>query len=326
MVASSVHGCSRASAAATETVTPASVFANASRIVVFAASSASRSAVSVSWLDRDHRGGVSRNRVAALAPVQRDEAERRLRVRLTQRTPEDLDRIRAAERDARSRVPALTAGNGDGQRHGVGRGSVARSVDSHPCVRAARAADREPAVLLAVEVDEDRARDQLGVERICAFEPDLLGHRHQQLERAVRQRPVLDQRHHRRDRDAIVCAERGPVSLQPFAVADEHDAPLGRVVRAGGVPLAHHVEVPLEGHGRRRLASRSRRHADDQVSPLVLLKIEAVQVRPGANVLDDRLLCARRSRDPRQRSEVIPERAGLEIVEYRYRSRHHRSR
>ena len=210
-------------------------------------------------------------------------------------------------------MPALTPGDRDGQRHGVGEAASRAGVD-HPSVRAAGAADREPAILLAVEVDEDRARDELGVERVGAFEPDLLGHRHQQLERAVRQRLVLDQRHHRRNRNAIVRAEVVPSAFSQSPSRTSTMRPSAGSFGLEGHALAHHVEMPLEGHDRRRLAS-GRRHPDDQISPLVLLNIEAVQVRPGADVLDDRLLCARRARDPRQRSEVIPERAGLEFVE-----------
>ena len=49
--------------------------------------------------DGDDRCGVARDRVPALAAVERDEAERRNGVRLAERTPEHLDRVRAAERD-----------------------------------------------------------------------------------------------------------------------------------------------------------------------------------------------------------------------------------
>ena len=106
------------------------------------------------------------------------------------------------------------------------------------------------------------------------------------------QRLVLDQRHHRRDRDAVVCAERRPVRFQPLAVADERDASLGRVVLARRVPLADHVQVALERHGGRRLTSRGRRDANHDVSPGVLLELEPVLFGPRANVLDHRLLGA----------------------------------
>ena len=322
VVASSVHGCSPVSAGETETVTPASVFANASRIVVARRLERLANRALAPGLDRDHRGCVARDRVSALASVQRDEPEGRLRMRLAQRATEDLDRIRAAQCDARARVSALAAGDRDGQRYGLGSGILARSGDPHPRVRASGATDRQPTVLLAVEVDEDRARDELRVERIRAFEPDFLRHRHQQLERPVGQRFVLDQRHHRRDRDPVVGAEGRPVGLQPLAVANERDASLGRVVRARGVTLADHVQMALERHGGRRLAPWCRRNPDHEVSAGVLHELEAVLLDPRANVLDHRLLGARRARDLRQRLEVSPERARLEPCQHGCLGRH----
>ena len=68
--------------------------------------------------------------------------------------------------------------------------------------------------------------------RALARPTDLLVDRHQQLQRAVRQRLVLGQRHHRRDADAVVGAERRPVGGQPVAVADKRDPALGRIVGA----------------------------------------------------------------------------------------------
>ena len=137
-----------------------------------------------------------------------------------------------------------------------------------------------------------RPVDERPVEGVRALEPDLLGDRHQQLERPVRQRPVFGERHHRGDRDAVVGAERRAVRLQPVAVADERDPPLGRVVGARRLALADHVEVALERDDRGALASRRRRDAQDEVAAGVLVELEAVLGRPGAHVLDHRLLVA----------------------------------
>ena len=159
-----------------------------------------------------------------------------------------------------------------------GGARVARCVDPDPRVGAARAPDRQDAVLLAVEVDQRRAGEQRSVEGVGALQPDLLGNRHQQLERAVGNRLVLDQRHHRGDCDAVVGAERRPLGLQPVAVADERDPPLGRIVRARRVALAHHVQMALEHHDGRRLASRRPGHTDDEVATGVLLELEPLPV------------------------------------------------
>src|SRR3712207_8019631 len=44
---------------------------------------------------------------------------------------------------------------------------------------------------------------------------------HQQLERPMRQRFVVGERHHRRDRDAVVGSERRAVRSQPLAVTQQ---------------------------------------------------------------------------------------------------------
>src|SRR4029079_1599469 len=98
----------------------------------------------------------------------------------------------------------------------------------------------------------------------------------------------------------------------PLAVADEDDPPLGGVVRARGVTLADDVEVPLERDGRRVLPSRCRGDLDHEVATLVLPELEPVLLRPAADVLDHRLLVARRPREARQRLEMPPEARGLE--------------
>ena len=255
---------------------------------------------------------VARNGVAALAAGERDKPERDRLQGLAESPPENLHRIRAAERDAHPGVTSLPAADRDGERHGALGGRRPLAVDVDPRVRAARAPDGELPVLLAVQVDEDRAGHERGVERVRPFETDLLGHRHEELERPVRKRLVLDERHHRRDRDAVVRAERRPVRGQPVAVADELDASLRRVVRARGVAFANDVQVPLKRYGRSRLPPGSRGDAYDEVPPGILNELEAVLLGPRADVLDRRLLMPRRARDPRQRLEVPPERAGLE--------------
>ena len=125
-------------------------------------------------------------------------------------------------------------------------------------------------------------------------------------------RLVLDERHHRGDRDPVVRAEGRPVRGQPLTVADEHDPALGGVVRARRVTLAHHVEVPLERDGGRALAALRRGDVDHEVPALVLAKLEPVLPRPLTDVVDHGLLVARRPSDARQRLEVPPEGAGLE--------------
>ena len=125
-------------------------------------------------------------------------------------------------------------------------------------------------------------------------------------------RLVLDERHHRGDRDAVVGAESGAVGRQPVAVTEQRDPALGRIVRARGVTLAHHVQVALEDEVGRRLPTRGRRNADDKVAPRVLLELVPVATRPRADVLDHGLLGPRGTGNSSQRPEMRPERLWLQ--------------
>jgi hypothetical protein len=216
--------------------------------------------------------------------------------------------------DVDTGVPAEPAADGHRQRHRALVTRLPRLLDPDLGVGAARGADSQLAVLLAVQVEENRAAHEQGVEpgRTLAWAADLLVHRHQQLERSVRQRRVLGERQHRRDPDAVVGAERRPVGGQPITLAHEDDPALGGIVWTVGPTLAHHVEMPLQYENRRRLATCGGRNAHHEVPGSVLARRETAVGRPGAYVLDHLLLVTRRPPDPGQRLEVPPAPGRLE--------------
>ena len=241
--------------------------------------------------DDDHRRRVARDRVAARAAVERGDPDLG---RHAERSREDLDRVRAAGRDVAAGVPAAAAAHRDAERDVAGPGRLARPVQAQDRVDAARAADRERRVLLAVEVEQHAAADQLRFELGGAGHADLLRDGHQQLERPVRSALVLGEREHRRDRDAVVGAERRALGAQPVTVADDVDPPRARVVRAVRIALADDVEVALEGHGRRGLAARRGGHVDDEVAGAVAPGLEPALLGPRDHVRDGPLLLVRR--------------------------------
>ena len=100
----------------------------------------------------------------------------------------------------------------------------------------------------------------------------------------MRQRRIVDQRHHRRDRDTVVGTQRGAVRRQPLAVPRQFDPAHTRVVRTVRAPLADHVEMALEDHDRCRPAPVSCGHIDHEVAGIVLPRDAAVPAGPGADV------------------------------------------
>ena len=145
------------------------------------------------------------------------------------------------------------------QRHRGRLTALARRLHADGGIGAARRAHGQLAVLLAVEVQQRRPGDERRVEpaRADALAADLLSHRHQQLERPVRQRRVLGQRHHRRDADSVVRAERRPVGGQPVAIAQRvRSCP--RPDRSG-CPAGAHTPCPGALGGSRSKRTRARR-------------------------------------------------------------------
>ena len=171
--------------------------------------------------------------------------------------------------DVAARVPATCAGELDAHTRVIRRHGSAGSGKPEEGVVAAGASHRQRVVARPVEVDEDAARHEQGVERLRTVQPLLLGHREQELERAVRDLGVVDDGHRRRDADAVVRPERRAVGRNPVVVDANADASLARVERARRIALAHHVEVCLEDDHRRVLAAGGRGHANDDVALVV---------------------------------------------------------
>jgi hypothetical protein len=148
-----------------------------------------------------------------MAALQGNEPKRHNRERLAKRALEHLDRVRVAVGDVDPGVSTETAADSHRQRHGVRAASLPRPLDPDRRVRAARRANGQLPVFLTVKVEQNRPTQKARVEpaRTLARATDLLVERHQQLQRSVRLQLVLGQRHHRRDADAVVRAERRPV-------------------------------------------------------------------------------------------------------------------
>ena len=91
---------------------------------------------------------------------------------------------------------------------------------------------------------------------------------------------VLDQSHHRGNRDTVVGTERGAVGRQPVTVAEEDDSSFGGIVRARRVALADHVQVTLEDEDGRGLPAGSRGNTYDEVASGVLLEFDIRARRP----------------------------------------------
>ena len=129
----------------------------------------------------------------------------------------------------------------------AGAGGPARQLAPGNRVHAARAADAERALLLAIEVEEVLGAEQPAGELGSAGEAAFLVDGEDELERAVGDVVALHDGQRRGHAHAVVGAQGGAVGLQPVAVADQPDGVGIEVVGRALVLLADHVQVALQG-------------------------------------------------------------------------------
>jgi len=182
-------------------------------------------------------------------------------------------------------------------------------------VPAPGASDGDRLVARSVQVEKQSSGDERRVEVLGSVEPLLLGHREEQLERAVRDLGVVRDGQRSRDPDAVVRSEGRPFRDDPVAVDDDIESSFARVVWAIRVTLAHHVQVCLEDDRGPALPPSRTRHLHDDIALVVNRRLEAALCCPAENVLPRFRLLLRRPRDQRQLREAGPDAGRLQTGE-----------
>ena len=216
--------------------------------------------------DRDECTGRARDCVSADAAVDAGDTERNGLVRSREHPSERFDGIRAPGGDVVARVPAQAAGELDEHDEAVGIHGLGGQRHAEEGVVAPGAADRELFVARPVEIDEQAPGDERAVEGVRTVEPLLLGHREQELERAVLDRAVFGDGERGSDAETVVGSERRPVRAHPVVLDAHVDPSLTGIERAVRVALADHVEMGLEDDAGGALATRRRGNAHDDVA------------------------------------------------------------
>ena len=159
--------------------------------------------------DDDRRQRLARDRVSAHAAVDAREPQRCGRFAAASTRPSALIALARPRGDVAARVPAPRAVERDREPDVHPSGSArARARRASERVSAAGAADRQRLVARAVEVEENAAVHERGIERLRAVEPLLLGDGEEELERAVLDPGVLGDGHRRGHADPVVGTER----------------------------------------------------------------------------------------------------------------------
>ena len=108
---------------------------------------------------------------------------------------------------------------------------------------------------------------------------------------------AVEQGHHHRDGNAVVCTQRRAVGGQLTAVLDQADAIALKVVRHVAVLLAHHIGMSLKKQGSLRFSARGCRPLNEQIVACIAHVFQRALTSKPLQIIRDALLVARTARN-----------------------------
>jgi len=124
-----------------------------------------------------------------------------------------------------------------------------RAVPAHIDIESACATHEKLAPFLGIQIEQQSAVLQPGLQSARATHAGFLAYRQQGFDRAMDQRPILENGQDQGDADAVVGIKRRLVGDQPAITTKRPNRVAGRIVRCSPVVLpillANHIEVSL---------------------------------------------------------------------------------
>ena len=226
---------------------------------------------------------------------------------------QQLEGVGAVPVNVNAGVPAAQAADGKAHKPVFIRDGGKPQVAGDGHIPAPGAADREHPLGFGIQVDQRPPLEEAGLQFFCAGQAGLLVHREEQFYCRAGQAFVFGERQPQGEGHPVVGAQRGLIRVDPVAVADDADGVPGEVVRRCGGLLAHHVQVPLDHHCRRRLSARCRRHGDQQVAGPVPAARKVFRAGPGLEPTGKGVLVFRAAGDAVDLPKDLQKPAGLGV-------------
>ena len=179
-------------------------------------------------------------------------------------------------------------------------------IETGRYVQAAGATYAQLPFLFRVQVQEDVALEDAGLEAVGARHAGFLVIGDQHLQRAVLHGRVFQGGQGQGHANAVVGAQRSAVRRHPFSVHIRIDGIREKVVRAVGGLLRHHVHVPLQDDALAVFHAGRGGHADDDVAGVVLDGLKSMGLAPVVQVFNDFSLVLGGTRDLGKGMEVLP--------------------
>ena len=182
-------------------------------------------------------------------------------------------------------------------------------------VQAAGATDAELLLVFGVEVEEDVAVQDAGLEGVRAAHAGLLVISDEDLDGAVLDALVLGHGHRQRDAQAVVGTERSALGRHPLAVDDGLDGVLEEIVHGVGGLLRDHVHMALKDDSLAVLVPGGGGNTHDHVAGLVGKCFDLVLLGPVEQILANNLLVLGRTGTAGQSVEIVPDNSWLKIFD-----------
>ena len=219
-----------------------------------------------------------------------------------------------AEDDVHPGMSALAAL--DGQAPALVLGGLFLAAVAGACdgVQSAGAADVKFAFGLGVEVDQDVAFQDAGLEQAGAGHAGLLVIGDQHLDRAVLDFRGFQDGERHGDAQSVVGAERGALGLEPVTVHPGLDRVGLEIVDRVRVLLGDHVHVSLEDHALPVLETGRGGHPHDDVAGVVREGFHIMFLGPIQEIGADLFFVFGRTRLARDAVEIVPDNLRLQVV------------
>ena len=236
--------------------------------------------------NKDFTSGLERDGVAQRTAAEEDHLHTVVLHQREENPGHHLVGIGTVQGDVHAGVTALQALHGEFEALVAGGSVVFIVFEAGRYIQAAGATHAQLAFFLGVQVEEDVALEDTGLQAVGARHAGFLivGDKH--LQRAVLHGRVFQGCQAKGYADTVVGTQRGTVGRHPFPIDIGVDGIFQEIVRGIGSLLRHHVHMTLHDNALAVLHAGRGGNADDDVPCVVLDGIKAVRNAPIIQILN----------------------------------------
>jgi len=219
-----------------------------------------------------------------IADIARLEANQPQRLPL-QKARQQARGIGAPQMDVATGMPALESGQRQIQRQPTRRDRLVLLNLADRQINPAGAADIQLAPLFGIQIEQQLALQNAGLQRSRAGHSRFLIQRQQHFQRAVDQRFIFQCGQCSGDANTVIRPQGRPLGTDPATVDFQLQGITKEIVRMAAVLLADHVQVRLQDHPDPIGHARACRLANDQIAAAIKRGFQPARIRPSPQMI-----------------------------------------